>query len=147
MLDTFNWEIEKARHCRVVKGGLDSQSSLSPEGSPTLNARAEFHVKNVSRGGQFITPPVAGFEGHTVLEGLAKFNRLRSSIFHTEASCVNAKKPTSWSNVGLSAVCSGRITPLHSANQFEFDGTVIPLAFHCQAVKMQNHGRNYTLPY
>jgi hypothetical protein len=94
MLDTFNWEIEKARHCRVVKGGLDSQSSLSPEGSPTLNARAEFHVKNVSRGGQFITPPVAGFEGHTVLEGLAKFNRLRSSIFHTEASCVNAKRPT-----------------------------------------------------
>ena len=61
MLDTFNWEIEKARHCRLVKGGLDSQSSLSPEGSPTLNARAEFHVKNVSRGGQFITPPAAGF--------------------------------------------------------------------------------------
>ena len=64
MLDTFNWEIEKARHRRVVKGGLDSQSSLNPEGSPTLNARAEFHVKNVSRGGQFITPPAAGlFEG------------------------------------------------------------------------------------
>jgi hypothetical protein len=81
MLDTFNWEIEKARHCRVVKGGLDSQSSLSPEGSPTLNARAEFHVKNVSRGGQFITPPAAGLKAIRFWEIWPSVSRLHFPIF------------------------------------------------------------------